>query len=296
MPPIELFFLPGSAMDPSYLNVRDQSHLAFAKTFTETLWQTYAPYSDPHFRSDARNHFLQRFWEMYITCALLERGIKIERVGHEGPEYYIVVENKRVWIEAIAPEAGIGDNKVPDIKLGEAYPVPTENILMRFTNALVEKNRKYKVAVSKGIIAPDEPIILAINSRAIPHAPFGAELPYYVKALLPIGNLQISINTRTLESSEPSYQYRNLVLKANGSPVATTSFLNPAFSHFTAVIHSGVDCANRPSLLGADFSVLHNPTSSFQLPAQLFSWCQQFKFENSALYETSPEQPQIVFI
>lgn len=285
MTQLEPFFMAGDAKDLAYVNVRDEPNLAYAKEFTETLWQQYASYADPHARSDARNHFLQRFWEMYLTCTFLERGLKPERVGSEGPEFFVVINNTRVWIEAIAPEAGNGDDRVPDIVLGEAYTVPTEKILLRFTHALAEKNKKYKSAVAKGIVRKDEPIILAINSRGIPHPPYGAEMPYYIKALLPIGNLQIPINTRTMKAGEPSYQYRESLSKTNGSPVSTASFLNSDLAHFSAVIHSVVDCANRPSSLGADFSILHNPSSSFCIPEGVFSWCQQFKFEEDAILE-----------
>ena len=54
------------------------------------------PFVDPHFREDARHQFLQRFWEMYLACALLERGFNLERVGHEGPEFFFLCEGRRV--------------------------------------------------------------------------------------------------------------------------------------------------------------------------------------------------------
>ncbi len=279
--------MAGDANDPAYVHVRDEPHLASAKDFTEVLWQKCASYSDPHARSDARNHFLQRFWEMYLTCTFLERGLNPVRVGSEGPEFFVMINNTRVWIEAITPEAGSGDDKVPDIVHGDAYSVPTEKILLRFTHALVEKNKKYKAAVSKGIIHKDEPIILAINSRAIPHSPHEAELPYFIKAFLPIGNLQIPIDTRTMKAGEASYRYSGSLSKMNGSSVSTTSFLNSEFAHFSAVIHSGVDCANHPEYLGADFSVLHNPTSLFRIPEHIFSWCKQFKYEEDVNKELS---------
>ena len=283
----EPFFTEGDAKDQAYVNVRDELRLAHAKSFTEALWQKSAPYLDPDKRRKAKDQFLQNFWEMYLTCTLLEQGFEPKRVGGEGPEYYVEVNNRRVWIEAMAPEAGTHDDRVPEITYGEACPVPTEQILLRFTSALDTKNRQYKRALEKGIVKQDEPIILAINSRAIPHAPYGAELPYFLKAFLPIGNLQTPINPESMECIEASYQYKDNILKANGSPVHTNSFLNLDFAHFTAVIHSGVDCVNHPASLGADFSVLHNPKSTFQLPEQLFSWCRQFSFKDWQLLETS---------
>jgi len=282
------FFTSGETKDPDYKCVRDQANQTEVREFIESLWQKYAEYADPHFLNETKIQFHPRFWEMYLTCTLLERGFKIQRFDHEGPEYFFMVENRRIWVEAIAPIAGVGDDKVPDIPIEGISYSPAEKILMRFTHALNEKYKKYKIDLSKGIIKPEDYIILAINSRAIPGASFSIDLPYYVKALLPIGNLHISVDLKTLDSSEPSYQYRDKIFKTNGSSVATTSFLNPDFSPFIAVIHSSVNCVNRPEILGDDFSVFHNPLSKYKLMLDQFFWCQQFTSNDNSLLETHP--------
>ena len=282
------FFTSGEAKDPDYKCLRDHANLTEAREFIESLWQKYAEYADPHFLNESKILFHPRFWEMYLTCTLLERGFKIQRVGHEGPEYFFMVENRRIWVEAIAPTAGVGDDKVPDTPHEGISRPHTQKILMRYTNALNEKYNKYKTALRKGIIQPEDYIILAINSRKIPGASYSIDLPFYVKALLPIGNLQISVDLKTLDSSEPSYQYRDKITKTNGSSVATRSFLNPDFSPFIAVIHSSVDCVNRPEILGDDFSVLHNPLSKYKLMLDQFFWCQQFSSNDNSLLETHP--------
>jgi hypothetical protein len=288
------FFLPGKAVDPSYTNVRDSEPLSFARDFTESLWPTYRPFADPNARSNAKSQFLQRFWEMYLACTLLDRGFKLERVGHEGPEFYFVCEGRRIWVEAIAPCPGNGADSAPRIQLGVAYTVPSEQILMRFTHALREKHRKYEQALSKGIVKPEDHLVLAINSRGIPHAPYGAEISYVLKAFLPFGALTYVVDRETLELRDSHYQLREKLLKANGEPVATTAFLDPKFSAFSAILHSGVDCANHPTRLGDDFMVVHNPTATYNLPHGLFSWCQQFELHENTLHEfrkNMPKQP-----
>ena len=81
------------------------------------------------------------------------------------------------------------------------------------------------------------------------------------------------------------HQRREAVVKKGGANVATTSFLDPKFAAFSAVLHSAVDCANHPTGLGEDFLVLHNPTASYALPTELFSWCRQFEFKDNVLSE-----------
>lgn len=172
------FFLPGDCSDPGYQHVRDNEHWKFARDFTELLWVTYHPFADPHFQEESKHQFLQRFWEMYLACTLLVRGFKLERVGNEGPEFYFLSEGHRVWVEAIAPGPGDGPDRVPEPRNGEVYSVSDEKILLRFTNALVEKQGRYEVALRKGIVQPEDQMLLAINSRGIPYAPAGAETPY----------------------------------------------------------------------------------------------------------------------
>ena len=114
------FFLPSPTADAGYQNVRDLPHLEEGKLFVESLWPKYQHLADPHFREDARNHFLQRFWEMYLACTLLERGLELHRAGGEGPEFYFLLEGKRTWVEATAPGPGTGPDKVPSQSHGEA--------------------------------------------------------------------------------------------------------------------------------------------------------------------------------
>jgi hypothetical protein len=150
------FFLQGHSEDLAYKNVRDSPHHEDTRQFISNLWKRYKLFSDPHFREDAKNHFLERFWEMYLAVTFIERGFNIRRVGHEGPEFFIDRGNKKIWVEAVVPGAGDGPDRVLEPESGVAYEVPTEKILLRFTQALAEKSKKYKEALQKGIVSPDD--------------------------------------------------------------------------------------------------------------------------------------------
>ncbi len=54
------------------------------------------------FPRDARKHFLERYWEMYLTVALIGSGFVPKRVGNTGLEFCIYVEACGFWVEAIA--------------------------------------------------------------------------------------------------------------------------------------------------------------------------------------------------
>jgi type I restriction enzyme S subunit len=281
------FFLAEDATDSGYVNVRDITHWGFARDFTESLWPTYRPFADHHFREDAKHHFLQRFWEMYLACTLLYRGFEIKRVGNEGPEFYFQCGKRRIWVEAIAPGPGDGLDRVHKSKLGEVDTVLDEKLILRYTHALIEKYRRYEAALAKGIVQPDDQMLLAINYRGFLNAPCGAEIPYFLKGFLPLGALTVVSDRVTMKIIESYHQRREVVIKQSGANVATTSFLNPKFAMFSAILHSGADCTDHSKELGDDFLILHNPTASYALPSDLFAWCRQFEFKDNVLSEVS---------
>lgn len=284
------FFLTGEARDVGYTNIRDFSHHEKARQFIAYLWEHYKQFADPHFREDAKNHFLERFWEMYLTVTLIEHGFNINRVGEEGPEFYIEQDGKKIWVEAIAPGPGEGPDRIPEPERGIAYHVPTEKILLRFTHALSEKRNKYIEARKKGIISPDDGYLLAINSRGIPHAPYGNTMPYFIQAYLPFGPYAVSIDPGTGNIVDSFYQHRAAVSKLNGANIPTTAFLDQEFSCISSVLHSSVDCVNRPEALGGDFCMLHNPNASLSVDQSLFSWCQQLSLVGDELITREPNQ------
>jgi hypothetical protein len=280
-----MFFLPGEAQDVAYRNTRDDPRGTEARAFCETLWERYRALADLHFREDARNHFLQRFWEMYLAVTLLERGMPIERYGEEGPEFFTRVGTRRLWVEAAAPGPGQGPDQVPEIVYGGEYvEVPVEQILLRFTNALAEKQDRYLAARAKGIIAPEDMYVLALNSRGIPYAPYESSMPYFIRAYLPIGPLTADFDVNTGEMVASFYRYRPLVRKLSGAEVSTRTFMDGGEASFcSAVLHSAVDCANHPVTLGDDFSLLHNPSAANPVDASLLGWCAQFRVRNGEL-------------
>lgn len=242
-PTNQSFFLPGGCKDPAYRNVRDnpqnKPYLTEGKAFVESLWIRYrdSKVKDPRCRENAPNHFLAWFWEMYLAVTLQERGFKLERYGNTGPEFYFLHQGHKVWVEAVAPGPGEKEeDRVPGYRNGELAHIPEEKVLLRFTNALDEKRKKYKEALEKNIIASDDLYILAINSRGIPHGWDGDILPYFVKAFIALGTPEVDT-----KNWEFSFERRPTVKKASGQTIPTNAGIDPAFSFISAVLHSGVD-------------------------------------------------------
>jgi hypothetical protein len=293
------FFLAGDCKDPAYRIIRDDPYYAGGRAFVESIWSRYHDLNlaDPHFRQDARNHFLERFWEMYLAVALCERGFQLKPAGGKGPEFYFMHQGREVWVEAVAPGPGEGDDRVPGHSYGKfedglkVESTAEEKILLRFTNALDSKKRKYCIDLEKGIIAPDDLYIIAINSRGIPEGWDVDIMPYFVKAFLGLGTPACKVDLNTGKIVETFYHRRENIGKASGEPMPTTAGLDPAFSFVSVVLHSGVDCVNRPAILGEDFSILHWPAASpsHRLDPSIFSRCEQIFYQNDEL-ERRPKE------
>ncbi len=142
------FFSLGICGDRDYEAVRDSDlpQMKVCKSFVEELWRDYEPYCDTNFLSNARSQFHQRFWEMYLCVTMIKRGFAIEKSGNAGPEFSITINGRKFWLEAIAPEAGTTEDRVPELVMEQVNPVHTEKILMRYTAALKEKLDKYQAS------------------------------------------------------------------------------------------------------------------------------------------------------
>ncbi len=282
------FFQQGLSQDKEYEMLRNpESPSALrCRDYVEYLWDTFEPYSDKHFLSDARNHFHQRFWEMYICVSLINLGFKIESNHGVGPDICTFINGKRVWIEAVAPSAGDGIDRVPEVEMGKATWVPRDKITIRFTSVIFDKFKKYKTYKEKGIVDPEDICLIAINSNKVPHARFGSDLPYHVRALFPFGPLAVSINGKTGEVVDQFYQYENKLTKIKGSEIPKDFFTNTEFCQISGVLNSTVDvaaCALGSIPWGSEFDLVHNPLASNPLPVNDFSWCKQRVYEEGVL-------------
>lgn len=272
----------------AYRNARDLPHNQAVKDFVELLWARFQPSQDPNFLSDARHHFLQRFWEMYLFVSLQERGLSPKKGEALGPDFYLEVEGRRYWIEAIAPDAGDGANRVPGRVLREAMRVPKTEIILRYTSALAEKRGKWLEWLKKGIVSASDGYIVSINGRLCDEFN-GPVIPLFIEAFLPFGPLTVMINKATLKAEDCFFQHSDTVLNKNQAPVSTAPLLEESYAPISAVLHSLVDPWNHPKELGGDFELLHNPKASTRLLDSSFLWCLQQHFVEDHLEPLRPK-------
>lgn len=261
-------FEDGDAASAAYRNLRDDEQAAEWKAFCELLWSRYRPYADPHFRTEIKSQFDQRFWEMYLGVTFLDRGYKLHKLKDGGPEFGIDIKGVRYWFDAIAPTSGTGPDAVPELEFGKpaASDVPEKQIILRITHALDEKRKKWRKDLASGRVSERDGFIVAINGRSIRGGLFGGDVPYVAKALYGLGHLVVSFDRKTLKPVDWGYEYRPSIAKASGTEISTQPFANKECPEVSAVLFSNIDAANVWGYLGDNLQVLQNDSPNVPLP------------------------------
>lgn len=282
------FFSPGNA-SPSYVNTRDAEPGSYGddvRILMEEMWAQYWPYADDHFLSAVRWEFDQRTWEMYIAWVLMRHGYEINKVGNAGPEFFVMIDGVKTWIEAIAPHPGTGPDAVPALRsmneLVEAgeepvQNVPEEQILLRLTHSILDKMRKHRRDIEQQRIDASDAYILAINGWRATGARGESVLPFILKATLGYGHYSVPINTSTMEWGSPYWTFRGQVKKQNDESVSTTPLLSSEYSGISGILYSPSDICNVHEPFGREMMFLHNPLAIRKLPTSCFKFCREYQ-------------------
>ena len=241
------FFLAGDCEDSAYRNVRDDIYFAESKDFVESLWIRYRDLADPTCRTNAQNDFLARFWEMYLAVTLRERGFQLrqdrDKKKGEGPEFYFLHDNRKIWVEAVAPRPGVKEDRVPEssfievAEIGRAKvgieEIPVEKIILRYTGVLFGKDGKkdkYFKARKKGDNRARSISIYLLSTRGVFHLPhtgtpwtfrISCRHFFLLETRCYYGILKQEILIKLFS------ERRKNVVKANTESVPTTAFLRP---------------------------------------------------------------------
>lgn len=251
----------------------------------DKLFKQYQPYSDSNFLIEIKKKFHQRTWEMYLGCALMDRGIILSPKKEEGPDLLIVHAGKKIWIECVACEKGDGADRVPDLEYGTVQNVPSDEMLIRIAGALKEKHEKYKKYISKGIIEKTDQFIIAINRGELSHVDTG--LPLILRAVLAIGHPTLSWPTGEGGNGpgKTGWGREASIKKRNGSEVPMTFFLEKDHDGISAVIYCKDTVLNHPENLGENIILVHNELSINPLQDGVFDSFRQYKCDENGNME-----------
>ncbi len=272
------FFRDGpAAADYALLRDHPDPEFAAARVHIESLWEAFAPHADPDYCIDARVHFRARFWELYLFSVL--RAAELQPSGQRGggPDLILATPSGRAFVEAIAPGVGDKEDRVPDEEYGEIVELPGDEwllrggvvelphrqLLLRLTAAIREKSQKAARYLAKGMVAADEPFIIAINGAVNGYAmtdcrtPKHLQVPRIVQVLYGVGDHTLSFDDRGQVRSH-GFTARSSIPKRSGAEVPSGLFRSDSHAHVSGVIF-GLEYARSFDLSGRNLLLVHNP-------------------------------------
>ena len=223
--------------------------------------------------------YWQRLSEALLAYELLEAGLDV-RPSRDGPDFLVVHEGRKLWVEVICPEPVCVPENWLRHEVNRCVTFPHEAILLRWTAAIKEKAEKllgnpkkfHLGYLERGVVAPDDSYVIAVNGRRLRGefiAPLGiSQLPFAVEAVFAVGPYQLTIDPTSLKARDGAHQHRPNIIKANGSDVPAYTFLDPAFQAVSAIWATDID---DKWVIGntKQMSVVHNPIATNRIPERL---------------------------
>jgi type I restriction enzyme S subunit len=235
--------------------------------------------ADSNFTKDLCCGSEERFWsrlsEALLAAHLRNNGLA-PKPSHRGPDFLVVHNGQKIWIEVICPEpTGLPSDWVKH-KLG-SVDFPHEKILLRWTSAIKEKAEKLigsldgtiKGYLEKGVVGVGDAYVIAVNGRQLRNGPpelFGiSQFPFAVEAVFAVGPYQIKIDRDSLEQTGAGHQHRPLISKPKGAAVPAYTFLDARFRPISAIWAVDIDGT---SVVGNSepMALIHNPNAINPIP------------------------------
>jgi hypothetical protein len=268
-----LFFKPGPATDPIYRNTRDgiEDHHARGREYLERIWQESARYIDTDAAEKATRDLPSVFWELQLAHAVKSAGKNlVPREGlayknNKGPDLF-AEDHPGLWIEAVVVRCGTGPDALQYPEMMKVYSYNPDGVVLRLRSVILDKSKKIQEYIAAGIIKPGQATVIAISGVTLPHRYSGIFPPEIVRSVYPANNPVLEISRATMAVTDSYVEYRDRVKKSLGAEVATDVFLDPEFSHISAVLFDEADWVNPPSPPGAGFKLVHNSTAATRLP------------------------------
>jgi hypothetical protein len=257
---------PGSL----YESIRTSSHPCEVATRNrvDQMWTAFRQHADENFDTEFRTSTHARYWEMHLTCLLLDsRGDVV--CPKPGPDVLLIGQSFRTWVEAVV--AGPGDPEKPDSvadpPAGVVFGYPEGRVLLRYRNALQAKLHKFREYEDKGVVGGSDRRVIAVSGAGIPLAFLDHDPPDIVKAVLPFGDDYATVDVDTGDVVDTGFTYRPEIMKSTGNPVSTDIFLGPDYADISGVLFSATDISNPPPSPGEDLVFVHNPRAANPLPS-----------------------------
>jgi hypothetical protein len=267
---MERFFKPGDFPCAIYCRTRDKTdkYNTRGRDFMEAMWLDCASLLDPDILQRATLYMPPVFWELYLAHTLKRAGICLQpqprtKVNKKGPDLFAA--NPDVWIEAVIAGMGTGPDAMEYPPMGVVYDAPVKSFVLRLRNAIETKAVVMAKYIREGLIRPDQATVIGVSGAILPNAIGEGPVPRILQAVLGVGNPVVNIARRTGQIVSHEVEHRDEVAKRSGTMIKTDPFLDPAYSHISAIIYSASCWVNHPTPSGSDLTVIHNENANVKL-------------------------------
>ena len=293
-----LWNVEGDNLDIGYINIRDARSRAEIgmREALDAMWARYAPYADSDFKDGFARDPDARFWEMHLGCRLLAGGKILlaaadrKRDGGQ-PDICVLDEGRRIWIEAITPEAGAaGPDQVrgpkPINEGGGMAAMPVRQAQLRASSALWTKSEVMKKYLAQETIGPDDIRLIAIGAgrfgSLVPDDP-----PLAMSVVFPLGAQYMTFDRESGALVDEGFHFSPEIARA-GPAIPRTAFLVPQFAHVSGLVWSRMGIG----YLGQSdraLTMVHNPMAQRPMPQRWGVWDREFVTEQDGDAWTSTD-------
>lgn len=232
--------------------------------------------SDANFITELCSDLEATYWshlsEALLAAHLRKAGVHPTPSHGGGPDFLVVENGQRIWIEVICPTPiGIPPDWLKR-DLNSVIDFPHEQILLRWTSAIKLKaekligssDGKVKGYIDKGVVALDDAYVIAVNGRQLrglfPVLKGISGFPFAMEAVFAVGPRQISFSREKPKPIESGHQHRPLILRPKKAPVPAYTFLDDKSKPISAIW--AVDLEGTSALGNIEpMAVIHNPNA-----------------------------------
>lgn len=204
-------------------------------------WCNGFPDRDNKFVKEFQTTFNSSFWEIYLYALFKEINFKMDW-SHSSPDFVFEYKNKKIVVEATIAAAASGKPPEWEKDILNGTPTRFKNMnmesIIRLSNSISSKYRKYKSSYSKLSHVKSNPFVLAVAPFEQPHFNLQCEVP--IMALLYDFYVdEDAYNDRShLYPNGPPGVSLGLVEKDNGSEIELGLFEDAGHSDISAIILS----------------------------------------------------------
>jgi hypothetical protein len=242
------------------------------------IWETFGglhPDDPGWFVGEFRRDFPARAWELYVLHWLVGSGATLAprpqgraNSAGKGPDFCATHSNVgRFWIECVVATPGTGKNRVWQRTTETSWNgPPDEPLQLRYASSICDKIEKISKDRHAGIMAPSEPVVLALSQGAIRDSDLNdLELPLVMGMLYGVDGTVETVDPDTGESKS-IIRRRKAIQKPSGARVSSWIFGEAGSEVISGLMLARVGMyelftAQRPLMLMA-----HNPRTLNGIP------------------------------